>query len=467
MYIYAPLTLILLHLAIVLYSASVILRSRADPLVMLGWLLFVIAVPFIGAFYYHFSGENRIRITQSKALSRRNAQKVEKLPGVELTEEQQPLAALAEQITGVPPVHGNDVTFYTDTDDSYDAIEDAIRSAKHHVHMEYYIWYADHYGDRFRDAVIAKAKEGVEVRILLDWVGCFSTSREYVQQMEDAGVDFEWYLPVSRWNRKWSWHLRTHRKIVVVDGRLAFIGSQNIGDETHKQKDVRKWYDFHSRIEGPAVLFVQQTFTSDWAFAKKEELKGEKYFPAVEPKGDHALQILPTGPDQPMRLLEGMLFSAITAADERVQIVTPYFVPSDLLVMALTHAAHRKVKVQIIIPRENDVATAYWAGRSFYDELVECGVEVYEFTDGMLHSKIIVIDEKWGMYGSINMDHRSFRHNFEISAIAYTDDTARELSKAFELYQGKSELLSQEVVDGHSAWEEMKEGAARLLANLL
>src|SRR5690606_33726450 len=112
--------------------------------------------------------------------------------------------------------------------------------------------------------------------------------------MEEAGIDLEWYLHVPRWNRKWSWHLRTHRKIVVVDGRIAFMGSQNIGDETHKQKGVRKWYDFHSRIEGPAVLCVQQAFTSDWAFAKKEELKGEKYFPAVDVVGDHALQILPT-----------------------------------------------------------------------------------------------------------------------------------------------------------------------------
>lgn len=472
---------VLLDFALVVGVILSVLRRRAEPMAMVAWILASIALPYLGPGLYVLVGANRIR---RRAMRRRRkvASLIEAIdreaadrasithpPADALPPEIAIVEEFARRLVQIPAVGGNEVCVYGEAEATYTGLESAIRSAEDHLHLQYYIWNTDETGIFFRDLVIQKARQGVACRVLLDSVGCWGMSRDFYQPLIDAGVRVGFFMPLypSR-RRRWSPHLRNHRKIAVVDGRTAFMGSQNIGDEYRgRLKRLSPWYDTHLRLRGPAALFIQQVFAEDWVFATGEVLTGEQYFPCCEHPGRSKVQIVPTGPDHDAGVLDQVTFAAVAQAREVIRIATPYFVPHSALLMALTYAARRGVRVQLVLPTKSDSMLVLWAGRSFYAELLSAGVEVYEFDAGMLHSKIVTVDDRWCMVGSANMDVRSFRLNFELTALIYDEFVSRGLAEEIEHRCGQSRRVSGREVWGRGVWGELAEGAARLFAPLL
>jgi len=470
------------HVLIAIAATLSILRRRTEPVSMLAWIFAVWSLPWLGVTFYILMGSNRVRRKAGKR-RRKRADLIERIGrqaeegvrlGVDATSlhldpGEKEIERLGWRLVHMPAVGGNEVRYFKSAADTYYGLEMAIRAARHHVHMEYYIWQPDESGRHFRDLIVDAARRGVQCRVLLDSVGCFKLSRKFLKPWYDAGVQVAFFLPVYPFRRRRvSLHLRNHRKIAVIDGDTAFVGSQNIGDEyLGRLKRLSPWYDSHMRITGPAALFLQQVFAEDWAFTTYEGLADAAYFPPCGVCGDSAVQLLPTGPDQDLGVLGQILFAAVASAKSSIRIATAYFVPDSALRGALMHAALRGVKVQLVLPTRSDSLLVLWAGRSYYAELMEAGIEIFEFEQGMLHSKMITIDDRWAMLGSANMDVRSFRLNFEVSALIYDAQVARVLAAEIEQHRAASREVKPRDVWRRKYHEQVLEGAARLFAPVL
>ena len=290
-------------------------------------------------------------------------------------------------------------------------------------------------GEWFKERLIAAAKRGVEVRLLCDAYGCFAVHASYYRALKKAGVRVWTFLPMRSLLLQ-PVNLRNHRKIVVVDGTVGFTGGLNIGDEYRGQmKGVGEWRDIHVRIEGGAVRDLQRVFFQDWVFATGEKMTVGAYFPRAMPdtgRGGATIAIVPSGPDTRNEAIQRIFFGAIAGAEKRVWMTTPYFVPDQAIVVAMELAAMRGVDVKLVLPSHSNHAVTFHAGRSFYEPLLEAGVELYEYLPGMVHAKTMVVDGAVSLVGSANMDLRSFRLNFEIHALLHDADLARQLAEAFE-----------------------------------
>ncbi|MFN0135048.1 MAG: cardiolipin synthase [Phycisphaerae bacterium] len=468
------------HLAVSVVGVMLVLQRRTDPAAMLSWILAIFFMPILGIFLYFLISPGRVRgrLTRRR---RRVAHLIAEIDRDALARigQSAPLArsvapelatieALGEQMVHMPATGGNQIDFYSEAEANYSALETAIRTARHHIHMQYYIWQGDETGRHFRDLLIEKAREGVRCRVLLDAVGCFMLGKRFTQPMVDAGVEVAFFMPLYRFRKRWSPHLRNHRKIAVIDGYTAFTGSQNIGDEYRgRLKRLSPWYDSQIRVRGPATLLLQQIFCEDWAFATEQMLLGDEYFPTCTIAGDSMVQILPSGPDQDVSVLGQIMFAAVATARESIRIATPYFVPYPALRMALQHARYRGVRVQIVVPSRTDSRLVLWACRSYYPEMLKSGIELYEFDHGMLHSKMLTVDDQFCMLGSANMDVRSFRLNFEVTALLYDERVTRQVVACIEKHLAESRAIEPKDVFGSPWSRQVTEGAARLFAPLL
>lgn len=469
------------HAVVIVTGVISVLRAPKDPMAMVSWIFAITTVPVFGITLYGLLAANRIerrayrrrrrithilsRFTTRTPESTQHAVEpvAEELPGNLLTVER-----LGFRLAQMPATMGNEVHVYQEADATYAALADAIHAAEHHVHLEYYIWQPDQTGRYFRDLLIKKARAGVECRLLLDAFGCWRLTRQFTGPLLEAGCQLAYFMPLWPLRRSISPHLRNHRKIAVIDGATGFVGSQNIGDEYRGlKKRLSPWYDAHLRVRGPAASFLQQTFAEDWALATQSALDDDSYFPVMESRGSSAVQILPTGPERDYSQLGQMLFAAVSTANDSVRVVTPYFVPSEALRTALIYARHRGVRVQLVLAARSDSPLVLWAGRSFYPELVDAGIEIYEFAAGMLHSKIMVVDERWCMIGSANMDVRSFRLNFEVTALIYDKEVTRRVAADIDRFRADSRRVRRRDVAHRRLGQQLCEGGARLFAPLL
>lgn len=473
-----PAAIVANYLVAILMVGS-ILRRQKEPTSMLAWIFTIITVPVFGWVLYLLFGSTRIRRRArrrrrhvahvvSRGKRRAEHRTESERDAMHLPEDLATVERITRRMLGVPATEGNLVQVYQEPNATYYALEEAIRAATDHIHLEYYIWQPDDTGRHFRDLLAERAREGIRVRLLLDAVGSWRTSWSFLQPLLDAGAQVSFFQRVSPLRRRWNMNLRNHRKIVVVDGQEAFLGSQNIGDEyLGRLKKLSPWRDAHMRLAGPAVLFVQQVFIEDWYFATRENIVGDRYFPRPLRYGESIVQTVATGPDEEVGALDQIVFAAVSTARESIRIATPYFVPGAELRAALRYAAYRGVKVKLVLPTRHDAPVVLWAGRSFYGELLAAGVEIHEYDDGVLHSKLITIDHKWCMLGSANMDVRSFRLNFEITALVYDPRVTAELSFAIDRDIERSRRISQEDVWKRSVRQQLIEGGARVLAPLL
>lgn len=466
-----PTLLLLAHAVIAVRLVVHLLTRRFDPWAMAFWTVSILFVPFLGALAYVLLSEDRVARRAAKHFGGRAALKpVQEVREAESSLDAIPkkwrsVAEVAERIAPTRLTLGNRVEVIEISEEIYASWKQTIEGAEHHVHMLYFTFRSDETGQEFRDLLIRKAQEGVKCRVLVDSVGSHTLTWDFWNPLINAGGEVAFFMPVAHLRRRWSIHLRNHRKLIVVDGRAGFMGSQNIDDDSRGwNPDYGRWADTCLRLHGPTVGELQRVFVEDWAFATDEVLDDTALFPSNGSTGQSPIQIVPTGPDQKERILERILLEAFLQAQEKIIIATPYFVPSDILLVGLMRARLRNVHVRIVLPTVTDMPIVLHAGRSFYPELIDEGIEICEFSEGMLHSKVVTVDGAWAMTGSANMDRRSFRMNFEISGLIYDEAIVRQLTEILEGYCSRSKIVTWKDMDGKKLRTKLLEGAARLFS---
>jgi cardiolipin synthase len=367
----------------------------------------------------------------------------------------------------------------------------AIAAARSSIHMESYIFEADDVGREFSDALIARRKAGVEVRLIYDAVGSIGTPVAFFQPMVDAGVEVIQFNPVSGGavlTQGLALQRRNHRKLTVVDGRVAFLGGINIsgvytasgslrgqrggaagsGGDSDKPFNERPWRDTQVRIEGPVVEDFQKSFLDMWArLEKKPPLADKRYFPQLPAVGSLIVRAVPASPKDGANPLYVTLISAIESAESEVRITMAYFVPHEELLGALKSAARRGVKVELLLPSRTDNWMVLHAGRSYYGEMLEAGVRIYERRERLLHSKTATIDGVWSTVGSTNLDWRSLVYNDEINAVVLGPEFAAQMNASFEKDLANSNAITREAWDARPLGARAREAAARAWALVL
>jgi cardiolipin synthase len=448
---------------LVVLSGWIVLQKR-EPVATLSWVLSLAALPFVGFVIYYLLGPQRIKRQRLKRL-RSRAALAASLPQIDGHDDGADLARLALATTGFSPTLAK-ATLLVGGARTFDALVSAIEAAEHHVHLEYYIFEPDRTGRRVRDALAERARRGVRVRVLLDAVGSSRLTRAFLDPLHQAGAEIAWFHPFRlRRLKRPKFNLRTHRKLVVVDGRLGFTGGINITDDEDERLNPDAFHDLHLQLEGHVVRWLQVAFLEDWSYAAKIALRDARLWPELEPGQVPAL-VLPSGPDSPWEAIHRLHIEAITKADERVWLVTPYFVPAEAARYALTSAALRGLDVRLLVPRVGDSRIVSAAARSYYDELLGAGVRVFEYQPRMLHSKALLVDRDLVLVGSANFDNRSFRLNFELSVLLRDPALAAELEAVYltDLREAREILRERH---RPPLLRQLAEASARLLSPLL
>jgi cardiolipin synthase len=382
--------------------------------------------------------------------------------------------AIEEALAGSPLVAGNKVTLLQNGPATYQAMLTAIQAARDHIHMETYILEDDDVGRQFSEALIAKQKQGVQVSLIYDGVGALGTPREFFKPLTEAGVRVLEFNPVNPLTAKAGWNVnqRDHRKLLIVDGSVAFLGGINISGvysggsaKSAPRKGTNlPWRDTHVQLEGPVVADYQKMFLETWTRQKGEPLPQRVFYPEPTVRGKEVVRAIGGAPDEPYSAIYATFISAIQNAETEVLLTNAYFAPDPQLLDALKDAVRRGVDVKLILPSKTDSALIFHAGRSYYEELLQSGIKIYERRDALLHSKTAVIDGVWSTIGSTNLDWRSFLHNQEVNAVVLSPDFAAQMKAMFQ-----QDLASSEPV-ALAQWEHrpfalrLKEGLARIWA---
>jgi cardiolipin synthase A/B len=367
---------------------------------------------------------------------------------------------------------GNEVKLLINGEQKFPEVLQALKEAKHHIHIEYYIFEDGETARAIENIMIAKAREGVEVRFIYDDFGSRSVRKNLVKRLKNAGVKvFPFYkiIFMALANRL---NYRNHRKIIVIDGKLGFVGGINVSDRyVNNHPNKLFWRDTHVLIHGPGVHYLQYIFLCDWNFCAGDHLQpSEKFFPPdneFHSNGNKLVQIAASGPDSDSPTILYSLLQAINLAEKEILITTPYFIPGESVLDALITAALGGVSVKLLVPGVSDSVLVNSAAHSYYDELLKAGVEIYLYQKGFVHAKTMVADRKLAVVGTANMDSRSFDLNFEVNAIIYDRDLADELAKVFERDIIDAEKIVTEVWLNRSIYKQVLEKAARLVSPLL
>jgi len=472
---------ILFGISIVLIILIVVMEN-GSPATTMAWILVLIFLPIVGFILYLFFGRNwrkkRLFSKKGYADTKLLLSYVHNHPSDRENNWQNDLTArlynLLKNNSKATLTVNNNVTLYNDTGKAFKAILEGINSAQHFVHLEYFSIFADETGYTLQKLLIQKALEGVEVRFIYDDVGCWMLKKSFKQELRDAGVEFVPFMPVwipflnSRLN------YRNHRKLVIVDGKKAYLGGMNIGDKyLGKKRYYGYWRDSLAEIEGKAVNALQAIFLADWNFVTGKNLMQEdllhKYLPVISPDKQRFLpmQIVADGPDSDYDSIMQLYFAAITYAKHSIRISTPYLILNESLLSALKTAAISSVKVQILVPDKPDHFLVYWASRSYFQQLLDVGVEIWTYHKGFNHSKILIVDDEFLLIGTANMDLRSFKQNFELAAAIYDKTVCAEAIKQFEEDLLSSSKIIPEKFRQRSMLQKTKESICRLVSPLL
>ncbi|WP_245436612.1 phospholipase D-like domain-containing protein [Methylobacterium sp. V23] len=448
-----------------LVSIHVLLRKR-EVGAAIGWIGLVWLAPLFGSSLYALFGVNRVtrraqklRIKPSQASPQREENEA---PAPVLPERFQPLDQAVRRITALPLQAGNRIAPLRNGDAVYPAMLEAIGKARHSIALSSYIFRKDEIGCAFLDALEAAHLRGVAVRVLVDGIGSGYFFASVYGGLRRRGVPVGRFMhSVLPWRMPFL-NLRTHKKLLIIDGTLAFTGGINIADEnrvaTHPSEPVR---DVHFRIEGPVVTQLTAAFASDWAFVMDQELEGPAWFPPLAPRGETQARTVSSGPDADLRKIELVVLEAITCARTSIRLMTPYFLPSEVLVSALSLAALRGLTVDVIIPMESDHAVVDWATRAHVDPLLRSDVRIWLDDPPFDHAKLLVIDDAWCFIGSANWDTRSFRLNFELNVEVYDSGLARHLDAFME--EKMSVRLTHEYLSQRGLPLRLRDAGVRLL----
>jgi len=455
----------------ILFTLLVLSRRKRSTAATWAWILTFFALPFLGPISYLLVGYSSL-----KRRSRPKPEAQRRLPEtgfliksnlVELDPLFVPVSQLAEHLSGFPPVPGNNLQFFEGQESIYQALTQAIEEAKQRIYLEYYIFRPDSLGLHFRDLLIKKASEGVEVKLLVDHIGSFSLSKRFLEPLKNSGAEFAFFGKLSL-NEPWNFQLRNHRKLAVIDGNKAFTGSQNICSDYRLWRNKKlDWIDNQVFITGPGAIQLEAIFLEDWAFSTGQNAKPSNPDPASIDQGNSCIQLVPTGPDELPNSFEKILMALIHASRQRITLLTPYFMPTESIALSLEAACRRGVQVEILVPRKSDHWLVDAASKSWYWELLQGGIRIWETTESFIHAKQVTIDGKVALIGSANMDERSFRLNFECSLLIFDEDKVTYLEEGFSHRLSQARALCTDDFSGQTIFTRARDGLFRLVAPLL
>jgi len=469
---------VFLTMSIIFFSIVIFLENR-NPTQTVAWLAVFSSVPFLGFVFYLMFGRNyrKQRMFRKKHIAdMKTAQSIaeRKLATVEFmktfSHEKANVMKLSRRL-GNPISFASDTEVLTNGEITFQEIKAAIEKAEHHIHLEYYIVRHDTLGQKLKELLIRKAKEGVEVRFLFDDVGSGALSSAYIKELSNNGVQTMSFNPVRMPILNSKVNFRNHRKIVVVDGEYGFVGGLNIGDEyLGKDEYFGFWRDTHLKITGEAVRRLQIIFLQDWLYMSNEKIELENYLPVCSTASDPqhgGVQIIASGPDKRTTVIKDIFFSMITSAQKSVWIASPYFIPDEDILTGLKIAALSGVDVRLLVPGIADHKIPFHASRSYFPVLLEAGVKIYEYAEGFMHSKIIIVDGELASIGTANMDMRSFHLNFEVNAFLYQTKSILKLQEDYMQDVENSNQIDHEEFHNRAYRKRIFESLARIISPLL
>lgn len=470
--IVAVLAFRLVYLAVILFTIVIVLLDNRNPVKTMAWILVLVFLPVVGLAFYFFFGRNT---RKERLISKKGFSRLSKRPMAEYQAQEalgdftgrNQLIPFFHRVSNALPFEGNDVQVFTDGYSMYQELFRRIAKAKHHIHLEFYIFENDAVGRLLRDLLIDKARKGVSVRLLYDDVGCWDVNPMFYDEMLCEGIEVRSFLKVRFPQFTSKVNYRNHRKLAIIDGKVGFIGGMNIALRYLKGVPWGVWRDTHICLKGKAVYGIQTAFLTDWFAVDRTLLTSAQYFPKMDTVGTSVAQIVTSDPVGEWHDIMLGLVKAISCAQRYIYVETPYFLPTEQVMAAFQTAALSGVDVRLMIPKKADAFITHKGTMSYLDELMKSGVKVYFYRAGFLHSKLWVADDEWASVGSTNLDFRSFEHNFEANAFFYDEKTVCTLKEIFLEDMKKCMTLSQKIWDKRSFKNKIVESVVRLLAPLL
>lgn len=466
--------LIVLYLYMIVSAISVLLLENRNPVRSLSWVIVLVLLPVIGIVLYLLIGQN---YRKQKIISKKSIRHNTKLPKTEFQPEDFSafigktqylnLVNLLNKNSDAPAYGCNKIEVLADGEATFNAMFEAIQEAKDHIHIEFFIFGDDKISNHLRELLIEKARKGIRVRMIYDYLGSIDLSKRYLQSLRDAGVYVKPFLPLRLRLRRSKINFRNHRKLLIVDGKLGFTGGLNFADRYIFGNTLGKWRDTFVKFEGAVVHGLQSLFLTDWYFVERKLITDLKYYPEPEKYSENLVQIVNSGPDSDWESIMQGIASAIMSSCKYVYMHTPYFVPNDVILNAVSTAALSGIDVRLMIPTASDSKLSDACTFSYLGEILEAGVRVYQYKEGFLHSKAIVIDDFISVVGSANLDERSFNQNFEANAFIYDTETSVELRQLFINDQDNCNEITLDDWNNRKRSQKLKESFARLFSPII
>ncbi len=425
-----------LYALIILSIICVVVSENRNPVKTLAWVTVLLVAPVVGLVLYIIFGRN---IQGMRVISRKNRRKLRRLDGsgrvsgadLPRSPQASQQIRLASSLCGSDFYQGNAVELFDNGTDKFEALIRDITAARSFINMEYYIVADDRIGTRVAEALMERARAGVKVRLLYDHVGSFKAKRRFFRRLEEAGVESTPFFKVAfpPFGTRINW--RNHRKICVIDGEIGYIGGMNIADRYIDGGKFDSWRDTHIRVTGPAVLSLEKAFAIDWTFTGHPLIDDPHPAPRPIKGSDIGMQLITGGPTSQWLNITLVFQKAISVARKCVYIQTPYFLPTEGLLHSLQMAALAKIDVRVMLPARSDSDMLRWASNSYVSECLKAGIKVYFYGKGMLHSKVLIVDDEFATVGSANFDFRSFEHNFEANMLIYSAEFNARIKELF------------------------------------
>lgn len=484
--IYVHWLLLTVYVLAVVGTMIRVLMDNRQPAKTMVWMLVLMFLPLVGIILYFFFGQNT---RKERLISQQSLDQLTKRSMLEFAEQKDLMLPVQHEMlikffasqNWALPFKDNLVDVYTDGYQFFHALLQAIAQARRHIHLDSYIFNDDELGNLLADALIAKAGQGVEVRVIYDDVGCWEVKGTFFERMRDAGIEVHGFMPVKFPAFTSKVNYRNHRKLCVIDGEVGFIGGMNIATRYVKGREVgkkkknqepqrRPWRDTHLRIRGGAVYGIQRAFLVDWYFVDRTLITNRRYYPEMDRlhRNNCLVQIVTSSPiSQWPDMMQGYV-RILLEAKQYVYIETPYFLPTEPVLLAMRTAALTGIDVRVMIPYKTDAKLVEWASRSYVHEIVSAGVKVYLYQKGFNHSKLLVSDDSLCTVGSANVDFRSFENNFEGNAFIYDSTMALRIKEVFMNDVANSVLLDDvENLNHRPFYQRLWESLVRLLSPLL
>ncbi|MEH7375291.1 MULTISPECIES: cardiolipin synthase [Bacillaceae] len=463
----------------VIFIGFVIFLENRHPTQTITWLVVLGSFPLVGFIFYLLFGRNyrKEKMFRKKYFLDKQAfltvegeddpRSDEKLSL--MGEHQGKLFNLAQKLGNSPISFDTSTKILTNGEETFHHILEQLKKARHHIHLEYYIVRHDHIGQEIKNILIEKAHQGVKIRFLYDAVGSWQLSKSYINDLRNAGIEMVIFGPVKLPFLNNKFNFRNHRKMIIIDGTIGFVGGLNIGDEyLGRDKNIGFWRDTHLMLRGEAVRTLQLIFLQDWYYMTNHSFLTAEYLSPQNDNENHGgVQLIAGGPDNEWSVIKNIFFSMIASAEKSVWIASPYFIPDEDIFSAIKVAALSGIDVRLLVPNKPDKRIVFHASRSYFPELLEAGVKVYEYQRGFMHSKIVIVDHELASIGTSNMDMRSFHLNFEVNAFLFRTKSTQKLVDEYINDLEYSKQLDKTIFHERHLGLRVLESTARLLSPLL